>query len=152
MSSYFSVYANKKGVDICLDSVGTTPTRWFRQEFGPLTYDTETEITDSMARAWEHNLKVFIADQEAQKQEYVKKLQEEKTLLCSATTPAAADNIRIEIDRLEEMIGYYEDEETFSDIWCARRILKMVETLRTVMAENEFNSEENKVTFSYYAD
>lgn len=152
MSSYFSVYANKQGVSICLDSVSTTPTRWFRQKFGTLTYDKDTEITTSIVLTWEHNLEGFIAGQEAQKQEYVKKLQEEKALLCSATTPAAADNIRAEMDGLEEMIEYYEDEAGFSEIWCARRILKMVETLRTVMAENEFTDEENKVTFSYYAD
>lgn len=152
MSSYFSVYANKQGVSICLDSVGTTPTRWFRNEFSTLNYDKETEINTETVNAWIKGLEGFIAAQDAQKQEYVKKLQEEKTLLCSAATPAAADNIRIEIDRLEEMIGYYEDEEVFSEIWCARRVLKMVETLRTVMVENEFNSEKDKVTFSYYAD
>ncbi len=153
MSSYFSVYANKQGVKICLDSVGTTPTRWFRQEFSTLTYDQETEITTSTVCAWKRYLEGFIADQEAQKQDYVKKLQEEKALLCSAATPAAADNIRAEIDGLKEMIAYYEDEEAFSEIWCARRILEMVDTLHTVMAENEFTSkEENKVTFSYYAD
>lgn len=153
MSSCLNITAKKKGVDIDIVILSTTPTRWLREEISNLPYDEDRVLTIGEIRDWISTLERLQDGFKKTVADLQQELEDEKQLLIKAESEAAIADIRSRMDDLKASIQYYSDFSSdaaaFGEPWCCDRCLSALKTALSVMEENAYDQD---VEFYIYAD